>query len=434
MIIDDDPDILEALKVLLEEEFAEIVTENHPQRITSLLTKSSFNVVLLDMNFSAGLNTGNEGLFWLSKILESNPETSVVTMTAYGNIGLAVEAMRRGARDFVLKPWDNAKLLASLKASTQYKRQPKSETSKTNSRMVHGESEVMKSLGQNLQKIAPTDASVLILGENGTGKEVMAQQIHQLSKRKDHPFVHVDLSTINPGIFESELFGHKKGAFTDAKADYSGRFVKAHKGTLFLDEIGNLPVDQQAKLLTVLQKREVVPMGSVDAIPIDVRLITATNANLMELTEKGEFREDLLYRINTISVEIPPLRERQEDIVILANHFLEINSQRYSKPGLSFDESALGALQDYSWPGNVRELQHAIEKGVILSSGPAIKADDLNLYTPFKKSESRQTLAEIETAAIINALKNNNGNIVKAAKELGITRQTLYNKMKRYGI
>ena len=436
LIIDDDRDVLDALAVLVEDDFTKVVKESNPNRMEAIIT-DNFDVVLLDMNFSAGVNTGNEGLFWLSRIKQLSPSTEIVVMTAYGNITLAVEAIKRGARDFVLKPWDNEKLLATLKSAIIEKKQRKTPVnSVVISAYVEGVSAIMKSLQDQIKRVAATDASVLLLGENGTGKEVFARMIHRLSKRASQSFTSVDLSTIPATLFESELFGHKKGSFTDAKTDRQGKLVSANHGTLFLDEIGNLPLAQQVKLLTVLQSRAVTPVGSTDSVPVDVRIVSATNANLVQSVASGEFRQDLLYRINTITITVPPLRERTEDIPLLANHFLNEFRQNYDKPSLKMSASALSALKEYAWPGNVRELRHTIEKAVILSDTDLIDADNLSLSMSGRprSGSGMKTLEDIEKDAMINALNTYGGNIVHAARALGITRQTLYNKMRKYGI
>jgi two-component system, NtrC family, response regulator HydG len=435
LIIDDDRDVLDALGVLLEDDFSRIVKESNVNRIPSLLGEA-FDLVLLDMNFSAGINSGNEGLFWLSKIKQLNPAAEVIMMTAYGNIALAVEAIKRGAKDFVLKPWDNGKLLATIKSVLGSDERKKADrVAPASGLFIEGKSPVMRTIQDQLLKVAATDASVLLLGESGTGKEVFARRIHEMSNRKDHLFNTVDLSAIPTSLFESELFGHKKGAFTDAKTDREGKLLAANHGTLFLDEIGNLPVAQQVKLLTVLQNRSVTPLGDTHSRKVDVRLISATNENLAENVLAGKFRQDLLYRINTISITIPPLRDRQEDIKIFAEAFLHVYKQRYNKHSMRFSPSALASMSDYNWPGNIRELKHTIEKTVILADTDLIDAKDLDLSISGKlASGSVKRLDEIEKEAMINALSTHGGNIVHAAKALGITRQTLYNKMKKYGI
>jgi two-component system, NtrC family, response regulator HydG len=432
LIIDDDRDVLAALGVLLEDDYSRIVKESTVNRIQSLI-KESFDLVLLDMNFSAGINSGNEGLFWLSKIKQASPSTEVIVMTAYGNIALAVEAIKRGAKDFVLKPWDNEKLIATIKSAlVGIKKEPLVDPA---NKFIEAKSQAMKLLQEQIDKVAATDASVLLLGESGTGKEVFARQIHRLSNRSARVFASVDLSAIPQNLFESELFGHIKGAFTDAKADRIGKFVAANKGTLFLDEIGNLPLAQQVKLLTVLQNRRVTAVGDSHEQMVDVRLISATNENLAGNVSSGKFRQDLLYRLNTITLTIPPLRERPEDIEIFAQSFLIEYRERYNKPAMEFSSESLNSLTDHSWPGNIRELRHTIEKAVILSQHNIIGAKDLALSisaTPSAQNVKR--LDDLEKEAMINALHSHGGNIVHAARALGITRQTLYNKMKRYGI
>ncbi len=433
LIIDDDNDVLDALHALLEDEFSGITTEGSPTRIPALL-QNDYDVILLDMNFSAGINSGNEGLFWLNEILVRKPTAAVVMMTAYGNINLAVEAIKRGAKDFVLKPWDNQKLISTLLACIK-KRKLATSSKVGTSAFVEGKSPLMLTLQEQIRRVAGTDASVLILGENGTGKELVARELHRLSARSQGPFVSADLSTLSSGIFESELFGHVKGAFTDARADRTGLFQTANGGTLFLDEIGNLSQAHQAKLLTVLQNRTITPVGSNRTIPVDVRLISATNAPILEQVTDGTFRQDLLYRINTITLTVPPLRERRDDIPELANYFLQNYASKYGRADVAFTAEALQALMDHPWPGNVRELQHTMEKIVILSSADKIGVEDLNLSTSSRPiSVSTKTLDEIEKEALTIALNAHGGNILQAAKALGITRQTLYNKMKRYGL
>jgi two-component system, NtrC family, response regulator HydG len=436
LIIDDDPDVLGALEVLLEDDFTTIVAERSPNRLDSLLSRS-FNAILLDMNFSAGINSGNEGLFWLNRILKSNPAAVVIMMTAYGKIDLAVEAIKRGAKDFVLKPWDNEKLLATVRAaiaSGERKATDHEEERESPPLFVHGDSKKMRELIDHVDKVAGTDASVLLLGENGTGKEMIAREIHQRSSRSSGPFVTVDMSTLTPTLFESELFGHKKGAFTDARSDRKGRLEVSTGGTLFLDEIGNLSTALQAKLLTALQTKTFVPVGGNTSVSLNARIISATNASLDHLVSAGDFRRDLLYRINTITLQVPPLRDRPEDVVPLAVHFLHAYSSKYHKK-CELDLSAKKALAHHVWPGNIRELQHTIEKAVILSDSEKISSENLNLSISGKTPESAsRTLDDIEKDALQRALAEHGGNIVQAAKALGITRQTFYNKLKKYGI
>jgi two-component system response regulator HydG len=433
LIIDDDPDVLDAIAILLEDDFI-VSRENSANRIQSLALQD-FDIILLDMNFSAGLNTGNEGLYWLSKILEIDKCASVIMMTAYGNIALAVEAIKRGAKDFILKPWENDKLLATIRTCLRKDRASRTTTEAQGMSYVEGVSPPMLLLQEQMRKVAATEASVLLLGENGTGKEVVAKEIHRLSNRASSVFLSVDLSTLSSGVFESELFGHKKGAYTDAKTDRIGRFESANGGTLFLDEIGNIAIDQQVKLLTVLQSRQLTPVGSNERVTINVRIISATNAPLLKMTEQGLFRQDLLYRLNTVTLEIPPLRVRQDDIISLANHFLKMFGQQYKKENPVLTEDAQQMLLKYNWPGNVRELKHTIEKAVILGETNTISSKDLNLVLSSKpNSTDDKTLEGLERQAIVDALSRHGGNIVHAAKALGITRQTFYNKMKKYGL
>lgn len=436
LIIDDDLDVLDALRVLLEDEFDHIQTENNPNRLSTIALQN-FDVILLDMNFSAGINTGNEGLFWLNKIRERQHDIIVILMTAYGNISLAVEAIKRGATDFVLKPWDNEKMVATIHAALKHRQSLlKKPEPESGGEFVPGRSITMQKLQQQIERVAATDANVLLLGENGTGKEVIARELHRLSKRSQQGFYMVDLTALPATLLESELFGHMKGAFTDAKGERRGRFEEANGGTLFLDEIGNVPFAQQSKLLTALQNRSVTRLGSNVAVPVDVRLISATNATLEQMVSAGTFRQDLFYRLNTITLKIPPLRERQEDILTLAEYFLRQYALRYQREITGLSDSAVKLIMMHSWPGNVRELQHAMEKAVILAGGSVIDVHDLDLSIsskPFSQDEVR-TLDDMEKDALIRSLVAHDGNIVQAAKALGITRQTLYNKMKKYGL
>jgi DNA-binding NtrC family response regulator len=433
LIIDDDRDVLDAIAILLEDDFI-VSRENSANRIQSLPLQD-FDIILLDMNFSAGLNTGNEGLYWLTRILEIDKHASVIMMTAYGNISLAVEAIKRGAKDFVLKPWENDKLIATIRTCLRKERASKTTIEVRQVSFIEGASPPMVLLQEQIRKVAGTDASVLLLGENGTGKEFVAKEIHRLSNRASSIFLSVDLSTLSSGVFESELFGHRKGAYTDAKTDRIGRFEAADGGTLFLDEIGNIAIDQQVKLLTVLQNRQVTPVGSNESVTINVRLISATNAPLLKMAEQGSFRQDLLYRLNTVTLEIPPLRARQPDIISLANHFLAMFGTQYKKENLTLTKDAQQMLLEYNWPGNVRELKHTIEKAVILGESNTISPKDLNLVLSSKATVvNNKTLEGLERQAMVDALSRHGGNIVHAAKALGITRQTFYNKMKKYGL
>ncbi|RPH33065.1 MAG: sigma-54-dependent Fis family transcriptional regulator [Bacteroidales bacterium] len=448
LIVDDDKQVLRTLEFLLETEFNQVTTLNNPNQILSLVRSEEFDVILLDMNFSKGQNTGNEGFYWLDRILKIDSDSIIILITAYGDVELAVRAMREGATDFILKPFDNNKLIATIKSALSL-RKSKNEIRKLKQKqqiiagdfekqnsLFKGKSLAMESVYAAIRKVAKTDANVLLLGENGTGKEVVAREIHRLSVRADEAFIHVDLGAVSNSLFESELFGHKKGAFTDAKADRAGRFEIASGGTLFLDEIGNIPLPLQAKLLSALQSREVIPVGSNTPVRFDVRLISATNKSIESMIKESIFREDLYYRINTIIIDIPPLRDRKEDIIPMADHFLAQFCRKYEKPNLKFNKNSYDQIQKHSWPGNVRELQHTIEKAVIMCDSSIIAPNDLML----KASEvaiidsNPLTLDEMEKRAITKALRNNNGVLSFAAKELGIARQTLYNKMSKYGL
>lgn len=448
LIVDDNKSILSALEILLQDDFSEVKTISNPNLILSLLENGEYGLVLLDMNFSAGVNTGNEGLYWLSRIQELKKDIEVVMFTAYGDVELAVKALKQGAADFIVKPWDNEKLKSTLrnvqkiqqsKKEIKFLKQKESalkeEISKDKHFIVAQSPQMLKVFGL-VQKVAQTDANVLITGDNGTGKELIARELHRLSKRASEIMVTVDMGAVSETLFESELFGHKKGAFTDAHEDRTGKIENANKGSLFLDEIGNLPVHLQPKLLSVLQNRSVTPIGSNKAIPVDVRLICATNRNLENMVPSGTFREDLLYRINTIHIEIPPLRERKEDIIAITEYFLKIYCSKYRKPGLSLSPSALAKLTGYHWPGNVRELQHTIEKAVILSDKNTLTPDDFYLKSVMQGMDEiiDGTLEEMEQKMIARILRKNSLNLSAAAEQLGITRQTLYNKMKKYNI
>ena len=438
LIVDDNRGVLSALKLLLKDAFKHIITLPSPVTIPSVLRQENPDVVLLDMNFTDALNSGNEGLYWLHEIKRMHPALPVVLFTAYADIDLAVRGIKEGATDFVVKPWDNAKLIETLKnacSSASQRRKKKEEHMP--SAMYWGASAPMRELRQMVEKIAETDANVLITGENGTGKEMLAREIHILSHRFKRDMVTVDMGAVTETLFESELFGHKKGAFTDARTDRAGKFEAANGGTIFLDEIGNLPYHLQAKLLTVLQSRSVVRVGSNEPIPVDVRLICATNANLDERVTQGSFREDLLYRINTIHLEIPPLRERKEDIIPLAELFVERFAKQYDKRMMNLSEAACHKLREHPWYGNIRELEHAIEKAVIIAEGVILT--DAHFHFPKKSlspaSDSEaETLEDMELVMIRKAIDKHGGNLSAVASQLGITRQTLYNKMKKYGL
>jgi DNA-binding NtrC family response regulator len=445
LIVDDNKSILSTLEILLSSEFQIVTTLSNPSLIPSELRKKDYNLVILDMNFSAGISTGNEGIYWLGRIKETNPEISVVMITAYGDIGLAVKALKEGASDFILKPWDNNKLVATLKLAIQLNqsrkevRQLKERESvlkkeiNREQRYIIGSSPQLLKILNLVRKVAKTEANVLITGENGTGKELIAQEIHRQSDRASEILVSVDVGSLSETLFESELFGHVKGAFTDAHENRQGKFETAQKGTLFLDEIGNLSFHLQAKLLAVIENRQFSRIGSNQVIPTDIRLICATNRNPENMVQSGLFREDLLYRINTIQIELPPLRDRGNDIFVLSEFFLKKYVHKYNKPNLKINQKAHEKLLGYSWPGNIRELQHTIEKAVILCDSDIIKPEDLYLknLSQLNLSQPFTTLQEMESLMIQQALDKNNGNFTAAADQLGITRQTLYNRIKK---
>lgn len=441
LIVDDNRGILSAVKLLADKHFAEVVTLASPNSLVSTLRTFKADVVLLDMNFSAGINSGNEGIYWLRQIADKYPETKVVLFTAYADIDLAVKAMKHGAVDFIVKPWDNDKLIASLRNACRLSRRhsdPKrgDESRPTDKPMFWGESEAMSRIRETVEKVAVTDANILITGENGTGKEMLAREIHRLSTRRGGTMVSLDMGAIPDTLFESELFGHVKGAFTDARTDRAGKFETASGGTLFLDEIGNLPLHMQAKLLTVLQNRSIVRLGSNTPVPVDIRLITATNRDLFDLTAQGGFRQDLLYRINTIHIVLPPLRSRKEDIAPLAAMFLARYAEKYGKRVAGFTSAASERLAAHAWEGNIRELQHTVEKAVIMSDAEIIDAAQLLLRpaTAVAADNEMSTLEQMERRMIRDAIAACNGNMTAVAQQLGITRQTLYNKIKRYGL
>lgn len=448
LIIDDNEDILFALKLLLKPIVESVTTLNSPENIPDLLAKDYFDVILLDMNFTKDAISGQEGFDWLAKILDIDPRSVVVFITAYGDAEKAVKAIKSGATDFVLKPWQNEKMVATVSSAIKLRRSrleadtlrsKQKEISAVLDQPFHdfiGKSPEMQQVFNTIQKVAKTDANILILGENGTGKELVARALHRNSARKDEVFISVDLGSITETLFESELFGHEKGAFTDAKKEKPGRFEIASKGTIFLDEIGNLSLPLQTKLLTAIERREITRVGSNKSIPIDVRLVCATNNDLYEMTSINAFRQDLLYRINTVEIHLPPLRERTDDIPVLANHFLKINSKKYKKSVKGINAAAIKKLTHYSWPGNVRELQHSIERAVIMSDSDILSPDDFILSPPRKKQGEMDfdtfNLEEIEKQIILKVLKQNQGNITQAASELGLTRTSLYRRMEKY--
>ncbi len=449
LILDDNKSVLTALEMLLQSEFESIFCLSNPATLLSTIKKQHIDIVLLDMNFNAGIHNGNEGIFWLNEIQKYDSTISVIMITAFGDIELAVKAVKNGAFDFILKPWNNNKLISTLHAALKLRKSRvenislKSTTSnlkralKHTSQSIIGQSASMMKVLKMVKKVAVTDANIFIAGENGTGKELIAREIHSHSKRSDELMLSVDMGSISESLFESELFGHKKGSFTDAREDRIGKFEAANHGSLFLDEIGNLSLSMQAKILSVLQNRSVTRLGSNTQIPIDIRLISATNKDLGSMIQSGLFREDLLYRINTITIELPPLRERDNDILLLAEYYLRKYAAKYEKHDLKINHKASQKLLEYTWPGNVRELQHSIEKAVILAEDSILgessfNLTDTNLNPDLKLQNS--TIEEMEKAMILNSIKMENGNLSIVAKNLGITRQTLYNKLKRYDI
>jgi two-component system, NtrC family, response regulator HydG len=451
LIVDDDEDVLLAAKMLLKRYAAAVTIEKNPKKIPFWLNNETFDVILLDMNFSEDTTSGKEGLQWLQEIMTRDPNAVVIMITAFGDVETAVETLKLGATDFVLKPWQNEKLVATISAATKLrnsynevknlkdsKKQLVQDINLPYSEML-GESAAMKNVKSIIAKVAKTDANILILGENGTGKELVARALHRESLRANRDFIGVDMGAISESLFESELFGYKKGAFTDAKEDRAGRFELANKGTLFLDEIGNLSLNLQSKLLAVLQNREFKPLGSNRTVPIDVRLICATNLHLHQMIKENKFRQDLMYRINTVEVYLPPLRERGEDIPLLANHFLLAYCKKYNKSLKKISPQALQKIQKYHFPGNVRELQHAIERVVIMSDGNLIQPDDFFFLNqkPDTTNENKIdsfNLDDVEKSVIDQALAKYNGNISKAAKELGLTRASLYRRLEKYGL
>lgn len=448
LIVDDDKSMLRTLQLLLKHEFERVITISNPNRIPEMMSKETCDVILLDMNFSAGKQTGNEGIFWLGEILKIDPEAIVVMITAFGDIKLAVKAIKEGATDFILKPWDNDKLITTIKTGIKLRHSNQRINLLENQRklinddldrhfkLIEGKSGAMLNILKIISKVANTDANILIMGENGTGKEVIAREIHRRSSRRNQIFVSVDLGSLSENLFESELFGHIKGAFTGAVSNRPGLFESARDGTLFLDEIGNLPLSLQAKLLTAIEHRKIIPLGSDREIGINVRLIIATNLPLYDLVQEGLFRRDLLYRINTVQIDIPPLRERCEDIQILAEYFLQKYSRKYFNPNLKFHMNVLKKLKSYDWPGNVRELEHLVEKAVILADDDILQADDFQLISHSQSHElnALRTLDEIENYYIKRAYEKHRGNLAEVARELNISRPTVYRKIKKYGL
>lgn len=440
LVIDDDEDVLTALRLLLKPKVDLVIVEKNPNALQGILSKQDFDVVILDMNFNGLVNTGNEGIFWLNKIKLWKPATDVILITAYGDIDLAIRSLKEGASDFLVKPWKNEKLLESIAEILTKKKKARNFKIKLNSATeIIGDSEPMQEVFVKLKKVAPTDANILVLGENGTGKDLIARSIHENSLRKNKPFVKVDVGALTSTLFESELFGYKKGAFTDAREDRKGRFEAANGGTLFLDEIGNISLRQQGRLLTVLQNRQVTPLGSNEAVSVDIRLICATNLSLSDLADENKFRKDLMYRINTVDLMIPPLRDRGSDLTLLAHHFVKLYTEKYNKETFTLDPEFLKKLKIHPFPGNVRELQYALEKAVIMAEGSVLYAEDLAFSPIEQQTESdlklkTTNLDAVEKNTILKVIEKNKGNISKSAKELGITRTALYRRLNKYDL
>ncbi len=454
LIVDDNEDVLRAARLYLKRHFLQVDVEKDPENIPDLLNNESYDVILLDMNFTKDVSSGHEGFYWLDKILEIDPSAVVVLITAYGGVETAVRAIKEGATDFVLKPWENEKLLATISSAlklresrlelNQLKDKHKQLNTDINSKFqdIIGQSESMRKIFETIELVAKTDANVLILGENGTGKELIARALHRQSSRSEEIFMSVDLGAVSENLFESELFGHVKGAFTDAREDRAGRFETASGGSIFLDEIGNLSLPLQAKLLTILQNRKVTRVGSNKPIPIDIRLICATNMYLYDMVKENNFRQDLLYRINTIEINLPPLRERIEDIPLLAEHYFKHYVKKYSKQVRTISPALIKRMQKYHWPGNIRELQHAMERAVIMSQGSVLEAEQFFFSSGLQQKQQDKgseelslenyDLEKVEKILIRKVLQKHNGNISKAANELGLTRSSLYRRLEKY--
>ena len=452
LIVDDNEDLLKAAKIFLKRHFLQVDLEKSPEALPTVLNNESYDIILLDMNFTKDVSSGKEGYYWLERILEIDPSAVVVLITAYGDVDTAVQAIKAGATDFVLKPWDNQKLLATLHSAMKL-RESKLEIKDLRTKQKHlnedlnnkyleiiGQSLVMEKIYETIDRVAKTDANVLILGENGTGKELVARAIHRNSHRANEVFINVDLGSITETLFESELFGHMKGSFTDAKEDRAGRFEVASGGTLFLDEIGNLSLPLQAKLLTAIQNRTITRVGSNKIIPIDIRLVCATNLPIYDMVKENKFRQDLLYRINTIEINMPPLRERDDDVVLLANHFLNYYSKKYNKSVNKISDAAISRMKKYSWPGNIRELQHSLERAIIMSVTSVLQPEDFIFNSKGQEKDEDAFLIEnfhleeVEKVLIRKVLKKYNGNINQAATELGLTRSSLYRRLEKYGL
>lgn len=440
LVIDDDEDVLVALRLLFKPLVKEVVTARNPNQIGSLMHGRKFDAVILDMNFNGLVHTGNEGLYWLARIREHSPETAIILITAYGDIDLAIRSLKEGATDFLVKPWSNEKITQALQEALQHRAEPSRKSPrKEGFSGILGQSPVMDDVFVKLRKVAPTDANILILGENGTGKDLVAQAIHECSLRREGPFVKVDVGALTETLFESELFGYRKGAFTGAREDRQGRFEAAQGGTLFLDEIGNISLGQQVRLLTVLQNRQVTPLGSNTPIPVEFRLICATNLSLQDLADEHKFRKDLVYRINTVDITLPPLRERGDDIGRLARHFAGLYADKYHKGPFELHPDFLKKLKNHPFPGNVRELQYALERAVIMAEDEQLRAEDL-VFSKIERQASEpagvrtSNLETLEKSTILRVIEKNKGNISKSARELGITRAALYRRLDKYDI
>ena len=441
LVVDDDRDVLTAVRFLLKPEAEAIFTEPNPENMRRILTENEVDILMLDMNFNSSINTGNEGLYWLRQVKSWNTKVQVIMITAYADIDMAVKCLKEGAADFLVKPWHNKQLLLTLNEVLEKQASPEHKPIRAKGKKppveIIGDSDIMQHLFKKIEKIAPTEANVLILGENGTGKDLVAQSIYQLSLRNDKPYIKVDVGALTDTLFESELFGHKKGAYTDAREDRMGLIETANEGTLFLDEIGNIALQQQAKLLTVLQNCQVTRVGTNTPIPVDLRLITATNVPFAELSNEHRFRKDLIYRINTVEITVPPLRERGKDILLLTNYFLSIYEKKYLRPEVRLSESAKTKLMQYNYPGNVRELQHAVERAVIMFDNDTLKAEDI-VFSPIEQKTQETSgmlsgnLDDLERAAIMQIVDKYQGNISRAAKELGLTRSALYRRLEKY--
>ncbi len=438
LVIDDDIDVLTAMRLLLKPLVKEVITEKNPSNINTQIESKKFDIIILDMNFNGLVNTGNEGIFWLNKIKDLYPDTAVILITAYADIDLAIRTLKEGASDFLVKPWKNEKIVNTITTLLEAKKSLKNRkhVMKLDNINILGESTAMKDVFVKLKKVAPTDANVLVLGENGTGKDLIARALHDNSNRRHQPFIKVDVGSLSSSLFESELFGYKKGAFTDAREDRIGRFEAANGGTLFLDEIGNISLGQQVRLLTVLQNRQVTPLGSNDSISLDIRLICATNIDPKILADEKKFRKDLIYRINTVDIIVPPLRDRETDVTILSKHFVSVYADKYNKSALTFDTGFISKLKKHDFPGNVRELQYVLERAVIMTDGNILKVEDLVFSSIERKITTNKAtsmnLDDIEKNAILTVLEKNKGNVSKSAKELGITRAALYRRLDKY--